>query len=147
MDTFKTIAAVCGPQAGVDAETVANIEVFVNQSDQSPHTWANAPLILERFGTTGLFRIVALNVNASRNMMVLCLPTACVWRVSQLRKIKSKNTRKKAIQFDVVLPVGHKEGFDMLVITIPFDGDDGKAMLYYQAMVFACQEVSRLVLG
>jgi hypothetical protein len=142
MNTFSTIAAVCGPQVGVGAKTVANIEVYVNYSDQSPSTVMNAPLILERFGTNSpLFRIVALNANASRNNMVLCLPTSCLWQVSQLRKIKSKTSGKKAIQFDVLALAGNKEGYDKLAITIPFDGDDGMAVLYYQAVVFASQEV------
>jgi hypothetical protein len=91
-------------------------------------------------------KIVALSTSkSSRNMMVLCLPTDCTWLVSKLRKIKSKNSGKKAIQFDVLLPAGNKEGFDKLTTTIPFDGDDGMALLYYQAMVFASQEVWQAV--
>jgi hypothetical protein len=144
--TFNTIAAVCGHHAGVAAETVANIEVFVNIADSEPTCSINAPLLIERFGTTSLFRIVALSNNSltiPRNQMVLCLPTDQLWQVSRLRKIKGARSGKKAVQFDVIPSVGTKEGFDKLVITIPFDGNDGLAILYYQALVFAGQEVTR----
>jgi hypothetical protein len=147
--TFNTIAAVAGHQAGVGAETVANIEVYLTMSDSVPNISLNAPLVLHRFGTTSLFRIVALsNTFPGRNQMVLCLPTDCAWNVSQLRKIKGARSGKKAVQFDVVLTPagGHAEGFDKIVIAIPYDGEDGNALLYYQAVQFASQEV-RQVLG
>ena len=148
MNVFNPIAAVCGAQAGTAAETVANIELFVNASDTSSTLSLNAPLVIERFGTTPLFRIVALTGTVPfRNTMSLCLPTDLAWQVSQLRKIKGANSGKKAIQFQVLSPVGNKEGFDKLVITIPFDGHNGNAMLYYEAVLFASQEVSRHVLG
>jgi hypothetical protein len=149
MNAFSVVAAVCGHRIGKVAETAANVEVYVNQSDAAPSLSLNAPLVIERFGTSALFRIVALryedNNSPLRNMMVLCLPTDCAWDVSKLRKIKSKNSGKKAIQFDVWTQVGNKEGFDKLAITIPFDGNDGNAMLYYQAMLFASQEVIRIL--
>jgi hypothetical protein len=142
MNSFTTIAAVSGHQAGSDAKTVANVDVYINISDEVAATSYIGRLVLQRFGTTSLFRIVGLsNTSPFRNKMVLCLPTASAWRLSQLRKIKSKNSGMKAIQFDILTLVGDKEGFDKLVITIPFDGNDGSAMLYYQAVVFANQEV------
>ena len=148
MTSFSIITAVSEQQAGTSAETVANVEVYPQILDVIPSISLNSPLVLERFRTTSLFRIVALsNTFPLRNQMVLCLPTDCAWGVSQLRKIRSTRSGKKAIQFDVLTPVGHKEGFDRLVITIPYDGEDGNAVLYYQALLFASQEVRRHIEG
>lgn len=152
MNSFNTIAAVCGIQAGEEAQAVANIEVFV-EKHCDPSLSLNAPLALERFGlanSSPLFRIVAFHSSealSTRNKMALCLPSDTVWKVSVLRKIKAKRSGKRAIEFEVLLPPGNREGYDVIKITIPFDGNNGKAVLYYQALVFASQEVHRIVSG
>ena len=141
MSSWSTIAAVSHSQAGQTAATAATVEVFVDSASTTPDSTSSGLLSLERFGSTKLFRVVVHNIYTRRNIGVLCLPPDCMWWAERPRKIKGRRSGLKAIEVNVLMPKGHKEGYDRLCITAPYDGDTGSAMLFASALIWASQEV------
>jgi hypothetical protein len=141
MCSWFTIAAVSDSQAGQNAATAATVDVFVDSASTTPDTTITGLLSLERFGSMNLFRVVVHNAYTARNIGVLCLPPDCMWHAARPRKIKGRRSGLKAIEINVMLPTGHKEGYDRLCITAPYDGETGSAMLFASALVWASQEV------
>jgi hypothetical protein len=139
--SWSTVTALNDSQADHAAATIATVDIFVVDSATSPHQSISGPLSLERFGSTNLFRLVVHNADMTRNKAVLCLPPDCLWRGERPRKVKSRRSGMKAVEVNVVLPQGHKEGYDRLCITAPYDGEDGRAMLLASALIWASQEV------
>jgi hypothetical protein len=128
-------------QAGQIAATNGTVEVFVDHSSVAPTASMAGPLSLERFGLLNLFRLVVNNETMDRNVHVFCLPPDCMWHVEKPKKIKSRRLGLKAIEIDICLPLGHKEGYDRLRITAPYDGEAGSSMLFAAALVWANQDV------
>lgn len=134
-----------GTQAGLTAEGVAFIDVYVNGDSRTPTTTIVGPINLERFPNSALFRFAILNADGNRNNAVLCMPSNSKWSAVELRKVKGKTSGSRAVEIKINLPPGNREGFDSLRITLPFDGNDGRSMLFGQAVMWAWQEVSSLV--
>lgn len=142
MNSWNVIAAVNGSQSGKSAESMANVKVFVNGIKNPSSMTVAGPISLERFGYSTLTRIVVHHSDeAGRNKAVLCLPPDCKWAASVLKKVKGKRSGMKGVESIVELPKGHKEGYNFLKITMPYDGDEGSAMLFGGALVFASQAV------
>ncbi|CAB9506639.1 hypothetical protein SEMRO_274_G105270.1 [Seminavis robusta] len=142
--SWKVLAATCESQAGDTAATVARIEVKTNGGDTSI---LKGPVTLQQIGDTTLFRICVHPENKRYNYSVLCLPPDAKWTASPPKKIISMRSRMKAIKQVVSLPPDHHEGFQELVITMPFDGDKGTAFFFCEALVFASQQVLGIILA
>lgn len=129
------MSAISSDAAGLNAATVAIIEVWIGKSCQE----YSGPITLQQFATAPLFRLAIQHNNSNRNKAVLCFPADAVWEVKKASKQKSSRSGVKVLKFEIVLPEGGPEGFDKLAFTIPFDGDNGdKACLFHSACTHAC---------
>lgn len=74
-------------------------------------------------------------------MAAHCLPTDAPFLVDW-QKIKGRNTGAKALETILCMTVTeHPEGHNNVHVAVPHDGDNGSAMLFYEALMFADQAV------
>ncbi|CAB9522691.1 hypothetical protein SEMRO_1330_G263470.1 [Seminavis robusta] len=137
MNSWQVVAAVTASddQKDATAESVATVQVMVDGCEKC--TQYCGPVTLQRFGNTLLFRVVILNDKTNRNMMVINLPPDDEWRVELPKKLISPNTRTKAVKTIVRLRSGNAEGYDMMTITMPWNGKKGSSMVFAEAVIFA----------
>ncbi|CAB9508639.1 hypothetical protein SEMRO_355_G124910.1 [Seminavis robusta] len=121
--------------AGSNAASVARIKITCPPGVID--ATLDGPVTLQRFGDTTLFRI-AIHYNNSRfNHAVLCISPNAAWTVSKPKKLISQNTRTRFLVMKFDLPEDNPEGFVKLEVTLPYDGEEGNAMLFAQAAVYA----------
>ncbi|CAB9522793.1 hypothetical protein SEMRO_1341_G264480.1 [Seminavis robusta] len=123
-------------------ETAASVATLVAQVNHGTDAHSiDGPITLQQFGDSPLFRVVIHRVNSNRNAASFVLPPDASWTVTQVKKIKTRKSGRKAIRFEFNLQADGPEGFDSLVITLPWDGASGSAMTFHQASVYASQVV------
>ncbi|CAB9496260.1 expressed unknown protein [Seminavis robusta] len=132
---WTNVSAMTGQEAGSNAAAVATVSVVC--PGDIPDGNIEGPVTLQRFSDTPLFRICVHHNNSVYNRAVFCLPTDEAWTVSLPRKIKTKRSKKKALELTFNLPEENPDGFKKLVVTLPYDGEDGDAMLFCEAAAFA----------
>ncbi|CAB9530283.1 hypothetical protein SEMRO_2818_G337800.1 [Seminavis robusta] len=137
MFSWNVLAAACESQRGDTAAVVATIEV------KTPGNTLNleGPVSLQQFGDTSLFRICVHPPNEKRNLCTLCLPPDQCWKALKPKKIISSRSRLKAICQVIELPPDHPEGYSQIVLTLPYDGENGLAMFFCESLAFSCSRV------
>ncbi|CAB9529563.1 hypothetical protein SEMRO_2545_G330780.1 [Seminavis robusta] len=119
-------------------EASSNGGVEIQDAGAVIHEFRGA-LALQQYGSFPLFRIVNLNKD-NQNTGVLCLPADCVsWKVQKPRKVIGANSGVKAFKTTVTFPAGNAEGYDKIVVTLPFHDDESRSAVEFftEALVFA----------
>ena len=105
----------------------AMVTVICDKSDLNPKTGRPRTInragavSLEYFGGTQLARII-LHTDDNRVEEQFCLPTTTNFAVST-SLLKGKTT-SRALQVKVDIGPNHKEGYEVITITMPYDGDE-----------------------
>ncbi|CAB9508994.1 hypothetical protein SEMRO_370_G128390.1 [Seminavis robusta] len=99
------------------------------------------PVVLERFANTPLFRIAVLDPTSTHIVGTVTLPADSLWTLYKPMKVKSTNAGLKAIKIIITVD-SIKEGYDMVKVTLPYDGEQGSAVLFGQALIFASSTVT-----
>ena len=134
------VAAINGLQLGEGAENVAFVQWWTG-GQLNPHQMA-APTSFQWFSDTELFRFVCFQLVQGaggpeyKPIMNLTLPTE-LWVLAEFRRTVSKNTRTKAVKTTIMLPPNNAEGINKVVVTMPYDGENGHSMLFAQAILYA----------
>lgn len=133
---WETVAAVTGEQAAFVAFLKATVGGKLRE--------AHGPVSLQQLKFTPLFRLI-IHRPDGRIEHVFSLPVDEAWSVCY-GPVKGRSTAK-AIRVTIDLSVQGVEGFEQLVVFLPYDGDGGSAILFAQACVHASKEVEKNVVA
>ncbi|CAB9500787.1 hypothetical protein SEMRO_92_G048010.1 [Seminavis robusta] len=132
--SWRRLATTSGTEIGVEASSLWTVALVLAGRDVcSPSV---GPVNLEQYAYTPLFRITVMNQARTRNIASICLPSDCTWILDQPRKVKSANSGLRAYRLKISVS-STKDGWDTVMITLPYDGENGSAVLFGQALAHA----------
>lgn len=126
----------------VAALSVTHMFERVADSDQDIEVVCG--VLLQRFGRTALFRCLFIEHNSDGSYTPvgqMCIPVHAPWQSVTLKKKKGRTDASKSFEITLIVPpqttpsagVVHEK----FVFTIPYDGPNGEAELFYKALEWA----------
>ena len=130
------------PVAAVVTKAVAAYVAFIKVFEKKSETFsyqAAGEIHLERFQGTQLFRFVVKEKDGS---VLTCLNFAVDSNINvTTRKVRGKTSGVLGFEVAVVFEDGFVEGYEKLVLRMPYVGDNGSA----EMMGSACDHAARVV--
>ena len=135
---FPTVWVTVASVTAQAATAVAYVQVFPKKDTNDGTYEAAGTIDLERLQATQLFRF---NVYKEDGSILTSLPLAVDHAFDvEWCKVKGKTSRR-GVQITITFEQDFSEGYEKLVIRIPFDGNNGSAVL----MAGACEHAGRVV--
>lgn len=135
--TWETVATVTGQEAAFVAYVIPTIKGEESQ--------AHGPVSLQQLKSTPLFRLAVHCSRSGRIDRAFSLPVDEAWTASfGLVRGQSKSM---GIKVTINLTEHGLEGYEKLLVFLPYDGPTGNATLFAEACVHASKQVERNILA